>query len=577
MRRLLSTITFLALALLPTLLPACGGGGSGGGGTAGFTNFDLLLTDTPADDLLSFRATVDEVHLVIQGGGETANLLAGPVSLDLLALQGSFAWIASQDLPDDTYTGVHLVFAPGSYDARQNDGTTVAVNSTVDDVTFEFVTPLVLTVSGYKKVVVDVDLASSLSGAVGSPPIVFDPQGSADDDSSTSSHELDELKGLVSTHDAAANTLVVDGFADRDSTVALGQVLVRVPSTTVLVADDGSEFASRTAFFDALVDATTRLEVHGTLVSGAVTATRIEVEDNTAGGGEDNLVKMRGLVLAVNANDFEMSIGSVDQGEAIVMAANGGSVPATQTVDFDETTIFYGSQNTITTSAALVVGARVQAKFSTYTNSPFLASRVEVEDEGSSVENQGTITSLSGLPSTITLHLDATSPAVLAGQVSTSSTDVAVTITGAAIKLDTSGRPTIASSALQTTLNVGVQGTVGGTALSPTINASELEIHAGELSDAIVGTIDSNAATFTTSGGSIEEPFGPDVSDGPQDVLIASNCVFTGDATTRSAFWALFDGLDAFHVLEVRVKGLGTGTTNEIRAYEIRARVLTRF
>ncbi|MBK7875755.1 MAG: hypothetical protein IPJ77_08390 [Planctomycetes bacterium] len=102
-------------------------------------------------------------------------------------------------------------------------------------------------------------------------------------------------------------------------------------------------------------------------------------------------------------------------------------------------------------------------------------------------------------------------------------------------------------------------------------------MHAGELSDAAVNTIDTGAGSFTTTFGSIEEPFGPEVTEGPQTVLLATNCVFTGDTTTRSGFWALYNGLDAFHTLVVRVEGLGTGTTNEIRAYEIRARVLTKF
>lgn len=580
MRRILTALTLSLLGLgVAALLPACGGGGGSGGGTAGFSNVDLLLTDTPADDLLSFRATVEEVHLVIEGGGESANLLAGPVTLDLLALQGTFAWMVSQDVPEGTYTGVRLVFTPGSYDARSNDGATVAVAAANDEVTLPFATPLVVTASGYKKLVVDFDLASSLSGLVTAPPIAFDPQGSASDDSSTSTHALDELKGTVQTHDAAASTLVVDATVDADGTVALGPVLVRVTSTTLLVTDDGSTFASRTAFFDALVDATTHLEVHGNLVSGAVTATRIEIEDNEAGGGEDNLVKMTGLVLAVDAGEFDMSIGAVEQGAAIVAAAHGGSIPATQTVTFDETTLFFGSDGTITTSTALVIGAHVKAKFATYANAPFLASRVEVEDEGDEVENQGAITSLAGLAAlapSFTVHLASTSPAVLGGQVATNSTDVEVTLGSSTIRLDTEGRPTIANGELQTTLNVSVQGAVGGTPEVPTIDASEIEVHAGELSDALVETIDSSAGTFTTSGGSIEEPFGPDVSEGPQSVLLAANCVFTGDATTRAGFWALFQGLDAFHFLEVRVQGLGTGTVNEVRAYEVRARVVTK-
>ncbi len=562
-----------AIFTLAALLTACSGGG-GGGGPAGPAKLDVLLTDTPADDLLSFRATVNELHFEIQGGGESANLLAGSVNMDLLALQGTFAWVASLSLPPNTYTGVRLVFLPGSYVARKNDGNSVAVNSISNTVTLPFATPLVISGSGYKKVVADIDLASSLSGLVTVPPIDFDPEGHSSDDSSISSHALDEFKGTVSSSNSQAGTLLVDASIDDDGLVALGQVLVRVSPSTLLIQDNGAAFASSSTFFAALVASATHLEVHGSLVSGGVNATRIEIEDNVAGGGEDHLVKVSGLILATGTGSFDMSIGAVENGAAIVSAVNGGSIPVSLHVTYDSSTVFFGHQGTVTTSAALVIGAHAKAKFASFTNPPFLASRVEVEGDATEVENQGQITAITGLPSTLTVHLDATSPAVLSGQVSSSSTNVVISLGSGSIVLDTVGRPTIASSALQNGLHVGVKGSVSGSPGSPTISVSELEIHAGELSDAIVGSINMGGNSFTTTGvGVIEEPFGTGVGSGPQSVLLAPNCVFSGDTTTLSGCWQLFNGLTASHVLEVRIKGLSTGGTNVIRAYEIRARV----
>lgn len=564
----------LAFALFFSLAFAgCGGGGSGGGnGSSGFSNVDLLVTDAPADDLAAFRATVAEVHFVIQGGGETANLLAGPVTLEMLGLQSQFAWLASQDLPANTYTGVRLVFTPASYDARRNDGTAVAVTSTADEMTLDFATPVVVTDNGYKKVVLDVDLANSLTGSVDTPPITFSPQGSVTTVSASSSTSIDEIKGTVASVDTGASTFVLDAFADDDSTVTLGQVLVRVNSGTLLIQDDGAEFATPAAFLAALVPSTTQLEVHGTLVSGAVTATRIEVEDNAAGGGEDNLVKIEGLVIGVGPGDaLTLTILDVEKGEAIVAAASGGTVPDTLDIVWDDSTVFFVDEHELTTEAAIAVGQKIKAKFSSFTNPPYTASRIEIEDEA--VENEGTITSIEALPTSFVAHLRSDSPAILSGQVASTSTDVTVTLNGITPTLDTENKPSIAIADLRAGLKFEVHGAVSGLPATPAIDASKLVVKAGELDGASVVTVDTGNARFTTTGGSIDDPFGTGVTEGPQTVLIASNCVFDGDAETRAQFYALFAGLSKGENIEVRVEGIGTGNTNEIKAYEVRARV----
>ncbi|MFN0244383.1 MAG: DUF4382 domain-containing protein [Planctomycetota bacterium] len=566
-------LSFAFALVVSLVVAACGGGGSGGGGgTNGFSNLDLLVTDAPADDLAAFRATVAEVHFVIQGGGETANLLAGPVTLEMLGLQSQFAWLASQDLPADTYTGVRLVFTPASYDARLNDGAAVAVVSTSDEMTLDFATPLVVTDNGYKKVVLDVDLASSLTGSVATPPITFAPQGSVSTVSASTSTSIDEIKGTVDTVDGGAGTFVLDAFADDDSIVTLGQVLVRVTGATLLIQDDGAEFATSAAFFAALVPSATHLEVHGALVNGAVTATRIEVEDNAAGGGEDNLVKIEGLVIGVGPGDaLSITILDVEKGEAIVAAASGGSVPDTLDVVWDNSTVFFLEEHQLTTEDSLAVGQKVKVKFASFTNPPYTASRIEIEDEA--VENEGTITSIDALPTSFVAHLRSDSPAILSGQVLSTATDVTVTLNGITPTLDTESKPSIAIAELLAGLKFEVHGALSGVPATPAIDATKLVVKAGELDNATVVTVDTGNAQFTTSGGEIDDPFGTGVTAGPQTVLIASNCVFEGDAETRAAFYALFAGLSKGESLEVRVEGIGTGDVNEIKAYQVRARL----
>jgi hypothetical protein len=558
-------------AFVLTLAAACGGGGGGGGGgTNGFTNFDLLVTDAPVDDLLSFRATVSEAHLVIQGGGESANLIAAPVALELLGLQGGFAWLASQDLPAGTYTGVRLVFTPGSYDARSNDGSTVAINATSDEMTVDFASPLVVTDTGYKKVVVDVDLASSLTGSVATPPLDFAPAGSVASVSSSSSSSIDEIKGTLSTSDAAAGTLVLDAFVDDDGIAPLGQVLVRVPTSALLVADDGATFATRTAFFAALVDGSTHLEVHGNLISGAVTATRIEIEDNLGGGGAANLVKIEGLVLAIGANQLTMSIADVERGLTTVTAALGGTLPATLTVHWDGSTVFFLEEHELSTPAALQIGQKIKAKFAMFTNAPFTASRIEIEDENA--ENEGIIQSVASLP-TITVHLEDDSPAILGGQVSSTTTNVLVDLAGARIFLDADGEPLFPSTSLLTGMKVEVRGPVVGSGANPSIDAASLKVYLGRIEDGTVTATSPGLNQFTLMGGTVEDPFGDIPVATSYTVSIVAATEFKGDADTRTEFFQLFAGLGGGEDLVVsKLLCIATGP-GQLRAYEVDARV----
>src|SRR5262249_14593669 len=130
------------------LLGACGGGGGGAGAPA---RTDILLTDSPADDLLAFQATITSLRLEDSMGGTTANLLAGNVSTEFIGLQNQLAWLASRHLPMGTYTAVRVDFAPGSYSARRNDGSQVAVSATSNVLVAPFASPLTIGVGGYHR------------------------------------------------------------------------------------------------------------------------------------------------------------------------------------------------------------------------------------------------------------------------------------------------------------------------------------------------------------------------------------------------------------------------------------------
>jgi Domain of unknown function (DUF4382)/Domain of unknown function (DUF5666) len=568
--KILTLLGSLGLAFLP----ACGGGGGSGSSPNGSSNFDLLLTDGPVSELLAFQATIAEVHLVQQGGGETANLLAGPLTLEFLSLQQSSAWLASQNLPAGSYSGVHLRFAPGSYSARRNDGSSVAVQATSDDFSVSFASPLAIGANSYRRALVDLDLASSLSGLLTAPPLDFTPLGTLSDDSGHSESSIDEIHGIVQSFSEAQSSLVLGAFVDDDSLIPLGDVQVHVGPTTLLVQDGGASFPDPAAFFAALSAGSTFLEVHGNLANGIVQATRIEVDDNSAGGGSANLVRLKGLVLALGpGSTFQVSIISVPQGSAIVEAAFGGTIPATLDVTYDGSTEFYLHEHESTTSASLALGQRVDVKFATFDNPPYLAKRVEIDDE--SGENEGTVTDVSGLPASLVIHLDESSPALLSGQVASNSTNVTVELGSAPIALDTQGQPSLSAGDILVGLRLRAHGPVGGSPNAPTISAADVLLRPGQLRDALVNSVTPGTnASLTTFGGNIHDSFGEGVTEGPLNVLIASACVFTGDATSRASFLALAQNPPAGFTLELTIEGIGSGQPDEIRAFEIESNLV---
>jgi hypothetical protein len=550
-------------------LVACGGGGEGGSvAPAGPPVADLLLTDAPADELLYLQAEVTSFKLVDFPalGGETENLINGPVIVDLLSLQGVSAWLAKAELPEGTYGSARLEFNPLAWRAAGLDGVqlTPSISSSVLQVPFS--QPLVVGSTGYTQVQVDFDVASSISGSVATT-VTITPNGSAIATSGDDGIAIDEVKGRVLTKNAAAGTLTIDAFADGDLAAPLGTVTVSTLPETYFVGDDGLPFASAGDFFASLTPNSSLVEVHGNLVSGSITATKIEIEDSFGGTGEAE-VELKGKLVA---HDPGVSItvlwNQVKKGASTFLDAfSPGDPPATIQASITPQTVFELDSSIVTTEASLAIGQELEVKFKPFTGSPSPAIKVEIED--AFPEFEGVLTDDAGLPDSFVMRLSASQPAILSGEVDSSSTDVTVNLSGTtppSFVLDVEDGFPLTASDLQNGLEVKVYGTLSGPSSGPTIEANSVEVDEGELDDAIVSTADEANSSFTTSTGSIDEPFGQSVAPGPQTVIVEPGCVFEGEAISEQQFFALSNS-----GIIVDVEGIGaTDTLNTIRAYYI--------
>lgn len=565
-----------ACALLPlALLAACGGGGGGGGSSSGGAGgpggaLDVLIGDAPADELLAFRATVDSLRLVREDGALSSDVIVAPVDLELLSLTSSHKWLTSLGVASGTYTGALIGFQPGSYVAVAPDGEHVPVNATSHSATLEFDSPLVVTAGSYGHALIDIDLGAALTGSVAAPPIAFAPKGSVGHGPGDDPPTIDELVGLTKGFSQHNKTINVQGYVDDSLQTWLGLVHVQVAPTTTLIGLDGTPFTTQDAFFDELIHNKTMLEIHGVLdAKSHVVATSIEIENHSGGPGQSNTVRIKGLVLALDGDSFELSIGDIKKGEAIALPvlASMGNPPSIE-VGYGPTTKFFLGDDVPASAADLAVGQRVDVRFSSFVGEPFPASKVIIET--AEPEFGGTVTDLSGLPASFEMHVYASSHWIPAS-IASSSTDVKVECAGVPFVLKTKGDPALASADLVLGVRVEVEGQLdaASTPAVPIVEASKVKVKAGRF-EGVATDVDALAGTLVGVG-SVVQTFGDGVSSGTLTFDLEPGCVFDGDANSAASLQALFDTKPAGKVVELRVEGIGNGIAGQARAYYVRA------
>ena len=571
--------SFFPRVLVPFVfaLAACSSGGDGGGGGGGGTDdprIDLGVTDAAIDQLAAFSATVGEVRLIRDDSTETSNLLAAPVEVEFIGLNGLFGWLASDSVAAGTYDGARVSFVSGSASAIAQDGTPVAVQADSDELVVTFASPLVLQDGGYQSILVDLDLLESLQGDVSTPPLVFTPQGSVSNDDGSGSSFIDEVKGIVQSVAPAAGTINVNAFVDDDAVIELGPVVVQVRSDTLILSDNGGTLTSD-ELFALVVPSQTMLEIHGVLTGGEISADRIEIEDLVGGGDDDLPVKIEGIVLSHELDvGFELLILEIEKGQDIagpVLQSLGN--PASIDVVYDPSTLFFADDDSgggLSSPDAITAGQRIKVKFALFLAEPFTAARVELEDAHPDVD--GFIVDLTGLPVELVMHVEPDEP-VIPDQVASSNTDVIVDLEGASLFLDTENEPPLTTDDLLIAMAVEVEGPISGPNTAPTIDATKVKVRAGRIDDAVVTSIDRATSSFTTEGGELKDPFGSGVGSGPLAVTFDPQAVVEDEAGSIDGFFDLFESLEAGESLVVEIEGIGTGAENTVIAFEVEAKI----
>lgn len=558
----------LASSLLALAAGCGGGGGAGGGGT---TSADILLTDAPVDELLSFNILVEEVRLYDAAGERSENLLNGSLRVNLLSAATQLAWLVSKPVPSGTWHGIELRFNPAVVDARQLDGTQAAVQVEEERLAAAFPAPVVFAASGYQRVVVDFDLAASLSYGVGAFDYVLDPQGIANgDDDPATPIQIDSIVGRVKGFDSTSNTLSIDAWSDDDRAVLLGALQVQLEPGDLLQDEDGVAFPDLASFYLVLVPDATFIEVHGAMTTaGTIDATRVELDEGIGGGA--SVVRIDAVVQSIDlaGSTMQVVVAEVDKGYGVASSAFGGAIPASFEVAWDAQTYFGYGDGGATTAASLVAGAEVDLRFAEFpAGGPYLAARVELEQEGA--EYEGLVTNIDDLllGGSFQITLPANSPLILGGSVVNPLT---VQLDPSAyIYLDCGTEPSASPEAIQLGQRVRATGAIAGGPAGAIVDSSEVRINPGRATviDPI-GSFEDGTFVVWMSSISEVEGFGGSV-DEDAELYFFPETVYEGDVSSLEEFETVVGGSAP---IELRIQGIAAIGLNAIEVYEVDVRV----
>lgn len=561
----------LALAVLCSLLAACGGGSSSNSGSS--SSVGLLVGDAPTDELSSATFAITELRLIREDASLTNNLLTAPRTLDVLGLgvAGAEALLDLVDLDPGRYSGLRAAVDPASIQLRDLNGDLVPVTVVATRASADFSSTssaaLSLSNKGFASVSLDVVLDQSLrDNGVGYDFDLVVRAGHG-----TASPILDDFHGQVTEINRAAKWFEVELVDARDSAGSFGEVRVEVDDSDLLFNHTGAEFGNSNAFLASL-KVGDFVEVAGALTrDGTFDGTRCEIEDSSR-----NQVRMEGRVLTVDqgAQTFTMVLEEIEKGYAIaqpVLSALGD--PGVLSFEWDNKTSWLGSKSSAGSSGPtdLVVGKKVDvrvdaAKF--IAPMPFLARNIRVDlDE----RYEGTVTSVAGLPDRFELTLDNRHPGVTSGRITgpvtveLSSTTVIFIDTGVEARLD--------AGDLLSGIKLKVSGKLTGSGGSASLAAQRVKVEPGRC-EAVVQSVSATENRFTVVILDRKDPFGDPEPNATADVRLVPDAVLNlkDGSNTFAAFRAAFSGLSAGESLLVEIEGIGDGS-GVILGYEVRAEV----
>lgn len=563
----------LSLPLVALATGACSSGGSSGSSEANRGSADLLVMSTGSAELYSLAGELESARLVAQDGTLGANLLAEPQSVEFLGEGGETTWLLRAAVPNGTYVALELDFDAASFDAVDRTGARDRVTVSDRPRRFEIDRRLVVDDRGTDRLVMQLDLESSLSQAPGGG-FALDPEVEI---VLNDPAPLEMVVGRYHGQDQGSGNLLLAHLRDGNSAdPEPWRFEVELTPQTLLEDVNGALFPTQDAFLQSLIVGASILEVHGVLqTDGLVVASRVRIRAYAGAPGDP--VRIAGMVLTTDpmAGEFELLIHRVAEGggeAAPVLAALGD--PESIRVAHDGGTDFVLLTGDPFTADDLRAGQEVEVTFASFVAEPFPAARVELDTAG--VCFAARITDASELPDAITVVADHDCPSVQNGDIRSAQTEVRVELEDAVLTLVMRRKPAIGPEQLGVGMRVKLCGVLSDDPDAPVLTAETLDVHPGHLIKGEPMAFDPMLGTLVLGSGQIVRPFGGLVTGFPAGVVLDSGARFLQDAASASELFGALQGLTTAQRADLKIKGLQSGQPEEIRAYEVKLKVRRR-
>jgi len=558
------------------VLAACGGNSDGlAGGDPGSSappaSGDFLLGDAAVDDLRSFVATVREVRLRRADGELTPDFLNGETRVEFLGLAGKLRWLAAASYESGEFREIVVGFAPHGYLARSIPGAPLPVQSTSDELVLRFPEPLPIEGGAFDQFLIDLDLERSLFENPDGPGLLFDPEGSVR--RAQEPTRVAGLLGLVQSRDTGTGELLVQFYTDQEGREPLVVEEVIVDDATLLVTELNHFVTGVPYYLTFMNPGVTIVRVDGTLLTdGRVLADCVAIETQNGVVGHQIPVKMQGVVTATDSFAvFELAIRDVTRGAVFAgPILDGLEDPFDVRVRTGFRTVFAFANQRVGPQL-LTPGIDVEVEFNQFSSEPFNAYRVLLSEVEAPFE--GTVLDVGGLPAFVLMLLDPDDPAIADGRLASEQTPVRVDLLTSQVFLSVPGQPVLQPAVLQPTQRIEVFGPLLPPSIAPSIPADRVQVLPGLYDGGVVISASPSDRTLRVGGGTLERSFGIHVTEPPLDVLVQIDATVRGAAHSVEELFLLFEGLQTGQELIVDVAGIGTSEANEVRAFDIVARI----
>jgi hypothetical protein len=223
------------------------------------------MTDAPSDAFESLTVTVTAVTLIGASGHASIPLAEGPVTVDLLDLDGINEVLATASVPVDTYNKIRLELS--NAEVTWPDGTTEAVTIVADGkVDLNFQGGLAITEGSAVTIQLDFSAAESLKlQSTGSGKLILRPQifvMTVGDPHDPDNPVVDDVAGVVAEVNAVDQTFVLRVRSGVTLTVAV------TDQTTIVSPDGPATFADLHTGLVVHVEGT--LDAEGRLVASVI-------------------------------------------------------------------------------------------------------------------------------------------------------------------------------------------------------------------------------------------------------------------------------------------------------------------